>query len=188
MDIRDLDRRAIESTGAVIDELTEDQLDLPTPCAKWVVRDVIAHMVGNNHGLVTKLTGEERQPTDDVRRDYRTSAAALSTALASDDALAHKFDFPLLGGEVNTQAMLTVHFNDVLVHGWDLARSIGADITLDPDLVDFALNAMSGLPDNPGIWSDEGSVFAPKRTVPADATPQDRLLALTGRDHTWAPA
>ncbi|MFC7614082.1 hypothetical protein ACFQV2_11510 [Actinokineospora soli] len=47
---------------------------------------------------------------------------------------------------------------------------------------------MSGLPDNPGIWSDEGSVFAPKRTVPADATPQDRLLALTGRDHTWAPA
>ncbi|MFC7614081.1 maleylpyruvate isomerase N-terminal domain-containing protein [Actinokineospora soli] len=94
MDIRDLDRRAIESTGAVIDELTEDQLDLPTPCAKWVVRDVIAHMVGNNHGLVTKLTGEERQPTDDVRRDYRTSAAALSTALASDDALAHKFDFP----------------------------------------------------------------------------------------------
>lgn len=188
MDIRDLDRRAIESTGAIIDKLSDDQLDLPTPCAKWTVRELIEHMVGNNHRMVARATGEEREPTGDARRDYRTSAAALVSTFADDAAMATTFDVPLAGGEIDARAMLTVHFTDVLVHGWDLARSIGADIALDPELAQAAVAAVSRFPDGSGVWSEEGSVFGPRIAVPEDADPQDRLLGLTGRNRGWTAA
>ncbi|UVS78147.1 TIGR03086 family metal-binding protein [Actinokineospora sp. UTMC 2448] len=185
MDIRDLDRRAIESTGGIIDKLTDDQLDLPTPCDKWTVRDVIAHMVENNQRTIERLTGAAPQAGDDVRRDYRTSAAALTSAFADDAAMEAPFEMPVIGRTVPGSTALTVHFADVLVHGWDLARAIGADIALDPELVEAAVGIVGQFPDVPELWSDDSNVFKPRLAAGGDADPQERLLALTGRRADW---
>ena len=39
-------RRVIELTGEVVDNIEPDQLDNPSPCAGWTVRDVLNHVTG----------------------------------------------------------------------------------------------------------------------------------------------
>jgi uncharacterized protein (TIGR03086 family) len=72
---------------------------------------------------------------------------------------------------------LTQLVTDLAIHGWDLSRAIGADETIDPELVGFIWQA----------WKDReemirgSGMFGDKVEVAADADPQTRLLALMGR-------
>ncbi|MGW5053837.1 TIGR03086 family metal-binding protein [Actinokineospora sp. NPDC004072] len=186
MDIRDLDRRAIASTGGIIDKLTDDQLDLPTPCEAWTVRDVIAHIVDNNHVAIARVTGHRPEPTGDPRRDFRVSSETLASVYADDAALAKPVEMAVVNTTVPGEVAFGVHFADTLVHGWDLAQAIGTSIDLDPELVQAALDILEGFPHHPAIWSDQGAIFGPRVEAPADADPQVRLLALTGRKADWA--
>jgi uncharacterized protein (TIGR03086 family) len=67
---------------------------------------------------------------------------------------------------------------DQLVHTWDQAVATGQDRALDADVVD-AVVAMF-LPHMPDVGRQAGLV-GPAVAVPADASPQDRLLGAMGR-------
>jgi hypothetical protein len=69
---------------------------------------------------------------------------------------------------------------DVLVHTWDLARSIGVDVELEAELE----AALSGARQNNAGLRSLGMFSAPV-DVPAEATVQSRLLAFLGRDPKW---
>jgi uncharacterized protein (TIGR03086 family) len=67
--------------------------------------------------------------------------------------------------------------SDLVVHSWDLARGTGADDTMDPQVAERVhgflapvLAQMAGTP-----------YFAAPVELGSDATPQDKLLAATGR-------
>jgi uncharacterized protein (TIGR03086 family) len=64
-----------------------------------------------------------------------------------------------------------------LIHSWDLARGIGADDTLDAELVALVYERTLPFADQ----LQESGMFAPPVPVPDDADPQTRLLALFGR-------
>ena len=70
------------------------------------------------------------------------------------------------------------HVFDITLHAWDLARSIGASERLAPDLVDIVLDIVEHGP--PGM----GLGIVALGHAPADASPQDKLLDLTGRGST----
>ena len=186
MDIRSLDRRAIAATGAVVAALTDAQLDLPTPCAEWTVSELIGHLVDNNRRLLRQVGAEVPERTGDPRADYRASADALVRAFADDAALAVRVPMPVAGRDVSGRTALTVHFSDVLVHGWDLARAVGADHAFDPELAAAAAEIVGRFPD--AVWTEDGALFAPQRAVDPAADPSSRLLGLTGRDQGWTPA
>ena len=38
--------RVIALTGRVVDRIEPDQLDNPSPCTEWTVRDVLNHITG----------------------------------------------------------------------------------------------------------------------------------------------
>ncbi|GAA3061462.1 TIGR03086 family metal-binding protein [Actinokineospora globicatena] len=185
MDVRDLDRRAIEATGRIVDTLTDEQLAAPTPCPRWQVRDVVAHMADNKRRLLTALTGSAPEPGDDVRGDFRIAATALTAAFTEDSLLTASYE--LLGIEYNAAVALFVHFADTLVHGWDIGTAIGQDVRLPEDLVQAALKGISRWPDDGTIWGKDG-LFGEKLPVAEDATPQEKLLATTGRSPQWTPA
>ena len=73
---------------------------------------------------------------------------------------------------------------DVVIHTWDLARAVGAPERLDADLCATALDAARA---TMGA-SDPSDLFAPPIPIRSDASTQDRLLALRGRDPQWRPA
>jgi uncharacterized protein (TIGR03086 family) len=72
---------------------------------------------------------------------------------------------------------------DLVIHGWDLARAIGADPGIPEDVVD----ATYAVAQNFGDLSGSG-VFGPAVSVPDDASTLDKLLGLTGRDPAWRPS
>ena len=66
---------------------------------------------------------------------------------------------------------------DLLVHGWDLARAIGADETMDPDLAAVVLERWQ--PQEP--WLRGSGVVGPRVEVPPDASVQAKLIGFFGR-------
>jgi uncharacterized protein (TIGR03086 family) len=80
-------------------------------------------------------------------------------------------------GDEPATEYITQLVTDLLVHGWDLSRAIGADEQLDTELVGFVWQA----------WKDRedmirgSGVFGERVDVAPDADAQTRLLGLFGR-------
>ena len=72
------------------------------------------------------------------------------------------------------------YVQEVLTHGWDLARATGQETERDPELVTWALvTAKRILP--PDIRGDAGVPFGPVVEVSPDAAPYAQLAAWLGR-------
>ena len=66
---------------------------------------------------------------------------------------------------------------DALIHSWDLARGIGTDDTLDPELVGLVYEQVLPFAEH----LQETGMFAPPVPVPDGAPLQTKLLGLFGR-------
>jgi len=66
---------------------------------------------------------------------------------------------------------------DAGIHGWDLARAIGADETLDDDVVAFLFAYTADLDLDP----QQRAFALPDGDVSRNASPQDQLLHRLGR-------
>ncbi|OLF08968.1 TIGR03086 family metal-binding protein [Actinophytocola xanthii] len=181
MDVIALVRRADAATGAVIERVSEDLLDERTPCDQWAVREIIDHMVTNNQDLLRKVRDESY--VDSLAADFATTSRAVADAYDDPTVLDRTFD--LAGFQLNGQALMVVHFADVLVHGWDIGRAVGLEVRFDDDLAAAALRVVQGFPEH---LRGPGKAFAHPQPVPEDAPIQAQLLAFSGRDVNWAPA
>ena len=78
-----------------------------------------------------------------------------------------------------------VALDELVVHGWDVARAIGRPYSVEPELLEavHAFVAPLAEPDPP--MPREG-LFGPPVAVPADAPLLDRVIGLTGRDPAWS--
>jgi uncharacterized protein (TIGR03086 family) len=79
---------------------------------------------------------------------------------------------------------ISFHFIDYLVHGWDVARTLGVDYQPAPDLLAAALPVALAVPGGKARERD-GAAFAPGLEVPAQAGPLDQIVALLGRSPSW---
>ena len=78
--------------------------------------------------------------------------------------------------------------DDLVLHGWDLARATGQDETMDPADVERLWATAAAIPPDvmekfrtPGAFGEGIEVYGPEVVVPPDAPLQDRLLGLIGR-------
>jgi len=79
--------------------------------------------------------------------------------------------------------------DDLVLHGWDLARATGQDATMNPDDVTRLWAMTAVIPAElmqkyrtPGAFGPGVEVYGPEVEVSRDAPLQDRLLGLIGRD------
>jgi len=181
MDIVELLGRALDQTGSIIDNISADQLDLPTPCESWNVRTVIGHLVRGNQNTAAVATGGQRQPSpiadvgDDPWTAYRESAATVKQAWQSIP-LDQTYQTPL--GALPAPALLTLRLSDNVTHGWDLARATGQTPRYDDDVVQAAFAFATG---QFGSARPVGGPFAAPVSVPDDLPAIDRLAAYLGR-------
>ncbi|MBO0885558.1 MAG: TIGR03086 family protein [Mycobacterium sp.] len=178
-----LDRRAIEATRTRLVALSLADLDRPSTCSGWDIRTLLAHLVGGNIRFAQALRGE---PVDWPTRDeeavtsplaeFDASAAGMLAAVAG---LADpKRPVLLPAGEPPAVFAVGVHGADMLIHGWDIAVATGQCPELDPELCVAATAIIAKYP--PSFWGSGRFFAAQVSTTSTD--PQERLLALTGRD------
>lgn len=72
-------------------------------------------------------------------------------------------------------------FVEVMVHGWDLARASGQEVTYDDDAVARAVEVM----DEIGEQGRTMRAFGPEVSVPDDAPAFAHVLGKAGRDPGW---
>jgi len=182
MEIADQLDRALAQTGAIVDAIGNDQLDLPTPCEDWNVRTVIAHLVRGNENTAAVAKGEPRQPNPiaDVgeypQRAYQESVADVRQAWQDPALLDQTFASAM--GDMPGRVLLTLRLSDNVTHGWDLARATGQTPRYDDDIVQTALGFVGSAF---GQRRPVGGPFAPPVPVPDSAPPIDRLAAYLGR-------
>ncbi|MEV0368440.1 TIGR03086 family metal-binding protein [Streptomyces sp. NPDC050636] len=172
----------------------EAQLDAPTPCEKYAVRHLLGHLVGlsgafrdaarKELGPMTSTDPSETVP--DVEPGWRAvlnrNLDEMAEAWRDPDAWEGETQaggIPLPGAVAGRIAL-----NELVLHGWDLARATGQEYAPDAAGLDASYALLSS-------WAGEegrGSLFGPVVPVPEDAPLLDRVVALSGRRPNWAAA
>ncbi len=177
--------QAFAGTRAVLANVRPDQLEDPTPCATWTVRQLVNHFVGGPRIMANLLDSGSFDPgvaaedfcAGDVVAAYDESARRALDAFGRQGALEGTYALPF--AELPGAFIMSMVTTDQVAHGWDLARATGQSTDLVPDLAEQLL-AQAAVPEQ-FRGADGVAPFGPERQAPEGATAADRLAAHLGR-------
>lgn len=187
-DILDLGPISVE-VKSLISGIGDTMMDNRTPCPQYAVADLVDHLMGltvafsfaarkeaipaapQSRGVSgTNLPGDWRdrlpQRLDDMADAWRDPKAWEGTTHVGGVTLPGK-----VAGVVAA--------NELLIHGWDLARGTGQEFTGEPAVVSAAIDMLSQ-GDSSG-----NEAFGPWVEVPTDSSPLDHAVGLSGRNPAW---
>ncbi|MET7640091.1 TIGR03086 family metal-binding protein [Streptomyces sp. NPDC005438] len=173
--------------------VSDDQLDAPTPCEDYPVAALLAHLLGLSRAFRDAARKENTEwtatdpgratPVLDPRWRDELPRALREVADAWRDPEAWRGETQAgaitLPGEVAGQ----VAVNELLVHGWDLARATGQRWEPDESALQVSYGLLGASTDPEG----RSGMFGPVVPVPDTASLLDRAVGLSGRDPGWAP-
>jgi uncharacterized protein (TIGR03086 family) len=184
-DLLALQQQAADEFGRRVDAIRDDQWKEPTPCSEWDVRTLVNHLVYEDRWAPHLARGETiaevgdryegDQLGDDPKMAWRDASAQAIAAFRAPGALERTVHLSF--GDVPGAEYLSQLAGDHLVHAWDLARGIGGDDTLDPGLVQWALEMAEAQEE----MLRASGLFGERIKVPDDADPQTKLLAVVSR-------
>jgi uncharacterized protein (TIGR03086 family) len=182
---------AADRMADVVAAVDMADLDRPTPCAEYDVAALLDHVDGFVVAFTAAAT-KTQDPDDgppgpgtaaNLRADWKTALPAGLTALVAawrpDDA--YTGTVRAGGFEMPAASVAVVAIEELVVHGWDLARAVGRPYG--------ATSAeLAALDDFFGQFGPEqrGSAYGPERSVDAGASPLDHAIARSGRDPRWS--
>ncbi len=168
-----------DAFGARVEGTADDKWAAPAPCEGWTARDVAAHVIDSQRGIVAAFDGVEPQPLPadaDPKAAWNESYTALLDRLADPDNLQKQVPGPM--GPMPAEMIIgRLMASDVLIHTWDLARATGQDERLDQDAVEHAyagLKPVEAMIRRPGV-------FGPAVEPPDGADLQTEFLCFLGR-------
>ncbi len=177
--------QAIKSTRAVLEGVTPDQLDSPTPCQSWTVAQLVDHIVGAQYFFATAASGEPLSADDrtfaggDFLGEFDKGSQACLAAFGAPGAMERIMKLPF--GDMPGSAFVGLATTDTFVHGWDLARATGQKVDFDQEL-SGALLAGSRQAIKEAFRGEDGKApFGPAKEAPAGASNADQLAAFLGR-------
>jgi uncharacterized protein (TIGR03086 family) len=185
---------ATSAVAQLVAAVRDDQLDAPTPCPAYSTADLLDHLGGlcvafTAAATKTRLPDGHAGPSGDGARledGWRDRIGSALGGLADAWADPAAYDGFTQAGPVELPAEVAalVALNEVVVHGWDLARSTGQPYAPDLAAVAACAGFAASFEPPPDAAADAG-LFGPPVAVPGDAPELHRLLGLTGRDPAW---
>ncbi len=184
-DVREVFERARDGFAFRVHEIGDGQWHDPTPCTEWDVSDLVGHLVGEVAWMAPLLSGQSVADVgdrlsgdllgDDPVAAWDQGATDATEAVMADGAM----ERPVMlsrrqpSGEDYTYEVVC----DLVVHAWDLARGIGSEEALDPDLIEVAFEKLVPTVE----MMRQGGAVAAALTPPDGSSRQTELLALLGR-------
>ncbi|PPS83230.1 TIGR03086 family metal-binding protein [Streptomyces sp. MH60] len=175
------------------DGVRDDGLADPTPCPDMAVRNLLGHLTGlavafrdaarKDLGPTTDTSPEASVP--DIGPGWREQLAAVLGELAEAWRDPEAWTGLTRAGGIDLPGAVAgaVVADELVIHGWDLARATGQEYT--PDAA--ALQAAHGLLAAAAAESErDQGMFGPVVAVTADAPLLERAVGLSGRDPGWS--
>jgi uncharacterized protein (TIGR03086 family) len=180
-------KRTIAETNRLVDGTSDGQLDDPTPCEEWTVRDLINHLTGGStmfaisaeqgsvpDDMIPQLMGGDCLG-DDFRASFRTASDRAVAAFEQPGLMDKTLKLPF--GELPAPAALAIAALDVATHTADLAKATNqspGDESIYEEALALGPNVVSPEFRTPGVFDAE-------QPAAADAPASERLLAFAGR-------
>src|SRR5579884_74488 len=180
LDMVKLHKKAGEQTGKFIAGVKDDQWGKQSDCTDWSVRDLVNHIVSENlwvpdliDGKTVEEVGDKYEGDvlgDDPVESYQKSIEGANEAISAPNALQKTVH--LSYGDFPAEVFIGHRLIDLVVHGWDVAKSTGQNDQLDQEVVEAAWDVLQ-----PQLKEMQGSgYFGTPVDVSDDAPVQDKLL------------
>ncbi|MBM7058636.1 TIGR03086 family metal-binding protein [Streptomyces durocortorensis] len=179
--------------AGLLGSVDDDRLDGPTPCPDYAVRELLGHLTGlatafrdaarKDLGPTTATSPDTSLPVldDDWRAVLPRRLEEVAAAWRSPDAWT---GMTRAGGvELRGEEAGAVAFNELVVHGWDLARATGQPYVAGEAELRSCEALLAPDEDDP----DRGGIFGPPVPVPDGAPLLERVIGLSGRRPDWRP-
>jgi uncharacterized protein (TIGR03086 family) len=179
-------RRSLSVMDSAMRSADPTRWDEQSPCAEWTARQVAGHAITFIRNVVA-LAGDGAPPDFHASVDFAAVAGDDPTAtwmdtralveaelLSQPDRLAAIRMTPL-GAEMPIAQLLTFQGMDPVVHGWDIATTMGVTIDIPDDLAEHYIAQFSPVAEQ----IRAGGLLGPART--GGHTAADRLLDFCGR-------
>ncbi|MFG3016077.1 TIGR03086 family metal-binding protein [Streptomyces cinerochromogenes] len=174
------------------ESVTDEQLTAATPCPDQTVRHLLGHLLMLSVAF-RDAARKDLGTTTDTRPDavpwdlgpgWREELPKALDELADAwrDPAAWTGDTRAGGVDLPGAVAGAVVADELVIHGWDLARATGRPYTPDPAALDSALTFLRAAADDPNRGN---GLFGPVVPVPPEAPLLDRALGLSGRDPGW---
>ncbi|MFD4759466.1 TIGR03086 family metal-binding protein [Streptomyces sp. NPDC058439] len=185
----DLEPAARQIAG-LLDGIAEQQLADPTPCPDYTVQELLAHVAAlstafrdaarKNFGPTTDTAPDVALPV--LADDWRESLPPLLDELVTAWPVPAARQGMTGAGSVDMPGEAAA-VDELVIHGWDLARSTGQKYEADEASL---LVSLAMLTPNDTVPRSE-SIFGLPVPDPADAPLVDRAVAMSGRRPDWQP-
>ena len=184
----------IDRTRTVAASVRDDQLDAATPMPGTSVRELLNHLLGLTiafRDAARKLDGPTTSTppakvTEPLPEGWRAllDAQLLELAAAWREESAWQGTTKAGGADLPGEICGLVALDEVLIHGWDLARATEQAYTPTEAEAEAVLPIVTPGAEDPD-GRDRGDLFGPVVRVPSDAPSFDQVLGLAGRDPAW---
>ncbi len=180
----------VASLQPVAHGVPETAMDDQTPCTDFTVRDLANHLLGTIDALRRVGVKEPMDPDDPwgtngdhVRTGWRSELGNRLTAFADAWSQPEAWEGDALDGAMPRQLVGDMGYVEMMLHGWDLAKGSGQEVTYDDAAAERALEVMEVI----GEQGRTQGAFGPEVKVPEDADTFARVLGAAGRDPGWTP-
>jgi uncharacterized protein (TIGR03086 family) len=173
----------------VVRDVRPEQLDDPTPCPDWTVRQLVNHLMFWAPVLERAGRKEPVRPLPDPEQDlavgdWQQRYAALTGSLvdAWSDPAAWTGTSRMTGPESPAQLFGGMTLCELVLHGWDLASATGQELACDDETATHLHQIIEPM----AAQARSMGAFGPRVSVEESASPLWRALAFSGRDPRWA--
>jgi uncharacterized protein (TIGR03086 family) len=175
--------RSWTASTTLVAAVSPEQLGRATACVGWDVKALLNHTLGECQMMTLVNAGEDasNERGDFVGEGHEladTWARVGEENVASWRASGLEGDRTYFYGTFPGAASAVINLGEVLVHSWDLARGIGVEFAIDPELATMVHGLYAAVPLD-GMRA--GGMLAPEVPVEPDAPIADRMLGLLGR-------
>ncbi|MEV6618194.1 TIGR03086 family metal-binding protein [Streptomyces sp. NPDC051051] len=169
----------------------DDRLADGTPCPAYAVRNLLGHLTGLAVAFrdaarkdFGPTTGTPSGTPPDIGPGWREELPRVLGELAEAWREPAAWTGMTRAGGIDLPAEVAaaVAVDELVVHGWDLARATGQDYTPDPAALRASHAFLRAAAEDP---TRGGGIFGPVVPVPPDAPLLDRTIGLSGRDPSW---
>ena len=184
-DLARVHRIAVEGLLANVEKIGDDQWHLQTPNTEWDVRALVEHLVGGTVWVAPLMAGETIAEIgdrfdrdlmgDDPKGAFRRAATDAMAAVDEPGAVDRTVD--LSRGPSPAADYILERIGDAGMHTWDLARALGTDETIDPEVVAYGRRLLAQIGDE---WRSYGALGPIVPTEPG-ADEQTLFIAESGR-------